>query len=261
MIQCMNLGVLNNHPALMEAHTPAAVRSRLGASPSHSYVRDFVYGAVDGTVTTFAVVCGVAGARLPARVVLVLGMANVVADGFSMAVGNFLATRAERQLVERARRTEQRHVDDVPLGEREEVRQIYAGKGFVGDDLERAVDVITADRDRWVDTMMREELGLAADVPSPGRAALTTFAAFVAAGLVPLLAFIYAIVLGDRVVNPFAWSAAMTAAVFFAIGAIKGRLVEQPWCRGGAEVLLIGGGAAVLSYVLGLVLRDVGVSG
>src|SRR5687768_17500256 len=129
----------NTHPAIMEAHTPDAVRTRLSAVRSHSYLRDFVYGAVDGTVTTFAVVSGVAGAQLPARIVLVLGVANVVADGFSMAVGNFLATRAERQLLQQARRVEEQHVHDVPAGEREEIRQIYAGKGFTGHDLERAV--------------------------------------------------------------------------------------------------------------------------
>lgn len=253
-------GSSNSHPAVMEAHTPSAVRSRLGASLSHSYLRDFVYGAVDGTVTTFAVVSGVAGAHLPPRIVLVLGIANVVADGFSMAVGNFLATRAERQLFERARRTEEHHVDHVPAGEREEVRQIYAGKGFSGDDLEHAVDVITADRDRWVDTMLREELGLARELPSASRAALATFAAFLAAGLVPLAPFVYAVALAGGRINPFVWSAAMTAAVFFVIGAVKGRLVDQPWYRGGLEVLAVGGGAASLAYVLGLLLRDVGQS-
>ena len=251
----------NTHPPLMDAHTPSAVRARLGASRPHSYLRDFVYGAVDGTITTFAVVSGVAGARLPERVVLVLGIANVVADGFSMAAANFLATRAERQLVDRARRTEEQHVDDVPAGEREEVRQIYAGKGFAGDDLERAVDVITSDRDRWVDTMLREELGLTTSGPSPSRAALATFTAFITAGLVPLLAFVYAVLLAGPRIDAFRWSAAMTAVVFFAIGAIKSRFVDRPWYRGGVEVLGIGGGAAALSYGLGLLLRNVGVAG
>ena len=254
-------GNSNDHPAVMEAHTPSAVRLRLDAAPSHSYLRDFVYGAVDGTVTTFAVVSGVAGASLPARIVLVLGIANVVADGFSMAVGNFLATKAERQLFEQARRTEYRHVDDVPVGEREEVRQIYAAKGFSGGDLERAVEVITADRDRWVETMLREELGLAREIPSAWRAALATFAAFLAAGLVPLAAFAYVIARSDARINPFVWSAAMTAGVFFVIGAIKGRLVDQPWYRSGLEVLAVGGGAAMLAYVLGMLLKDVGAPG
>ena len=254
----MAVGTSNDHAAVMEDHTPSAVRLRLATPASHSYLRDFVYGAVDGTVTTFAVVSGVAGARLPMRVVLILGIANVVADGFSMAVGNFLATRAERQLVERARRMEEQHVADVPAGEREEVRQIYAGKGFTGADLERAVEVITADRDRWVDTMLREELGLAASVPSPSRAAASTFAAFLTAGLVPLLAFVYAGAFPGRLTNPFAWSTVMTAAVFFITGAVKGRLVGQPWYRGGAEVLAVGGGAASLAFLLGLLLRNVG---
>ena len=257
----MLLATSNAHPPVMAAHTPEAVRSRLQATPVHSYLRDFVYGAVDGTVTTFAVVTGVAGANLPGRIVLVLGLANVVGDGFSMAVGNFLATRSEQQLLQHAWLTEERHVDDVPLGEREEVRQIYAAKGFEGDDLERAVDVITADRGRWVDTMLREELGLAPALPSPARAALSTFAAFVAAGLVPLLAFAYDLWVRSPPINPFAWSVAMTALVFFSIGALKGRFVRQSWYRGGIEVLAVGGGAAVLAYGVGVLLKDLGATG
>jgi VIT1/CCC1 family predicted Fe2+/Mn2+ transporter len=248
----------NSHPATLSAHTPEAVRTRLRAAPRHSYLRDIVYGAVDGTVTTFAVVSGVAGAQLAPRIVVVMGLANVVADGFSMAVGNFLATRAERQLLQRARRTEEQHVDRVPLGEREEVRQIYAGKGFAGDDLERAVTVITSDRSRWVETMLQEELGLSTERPSPTRAALATFAAFIVAGFVPLLAFIVELGYGAGSFDPFRWSVVMTALVFFAIGMVKSRFVEQRWYRGGLEVLGVGGGAALLSYGVGLMLKNVG---
>src|SRR5687768_3991101 len=89
--------------ALARQHTPAAVRERLDGGPPGSYLRDFVYGAVDGTITTFAVVAGVAGAGLSVGVVIVLGLANLVADGFSMAVGNFLGTKAERERRDRAR--------------------------------------------------------------------------------------------------------------------------------------------------------------
>ena len=87
-------------------HTPAAIRRRLRSATEHSYLRDFVLGAMDGTVTTFAVVAGVAGAGLPSGVAIVLGIANLLADGFSMAAGNYLSTKTDRQLVDRARRIE-----------------------------------------------------------------------------------------------------------------------------------------------------------
>src|ERR1044072_7380007 len=148
---------------LATQHTAEAVRRRLAAPPPVSYLRDFVYGAIDGTVTTFAVVAGVEGASLSATVVIILGIANLVADGFSMAVSTFLGSRAEAQQRERARCEEQRQIELVPEGEREEIRQLFAAKGFAGDELERIVEVITSDRDVWGAAMMSEELGDGSD--------------------------------------------------------------------------------------------------
>src|SRR6266508_1709058 len=118
-------------------HSAAAIEERLAAGPRHNYLRDLIYGGIDGSVTTFAVVTGVVGARLSPWVILVMGFANLFADGFSMAASNFLGTRAEHDDLKRLEAIEHRHVDLDPEGEREEVRQIFHGKGFFGDDLTR----------------------------------------------------------------------------------------------------------------------------
>lgn len=228
-------------------HTPEAIAARLAANADHSYIGDAILGAIDGTVTTFAIVAGAIGADLSAGIALVLGLANVLADGFSMAVSNYLRAKADLQVVEHARRVEESHIEEIPDGEREEIRQIFERKGFRGDMLESAVDVITKDRRRWVDTMLMEELGLRLDPPRPLRAAVTTFIAFLFAGLVPLLPLMLA--------HAFVVSAVATAATFFAIGVAKGITLRTGWLRGGIETLIIGSGAAALAYVVGHAAR------
>jgi VIT1/CCC1 family predicted Fe2+/Mn2+ transporter len=229
----------------------------LSERPSPSYLSDFIYGAIDGAVTTFAVVAGSAGADLDETVVIILGGANLVADGFSMAVSNYLGSRAERQQRERARREEQRHIKLVPEGEREEIRQIFAAKGFEGADLERVVDVITSDPERWTETMMSEELGYGSVEPSELHAAGATFVAFMVVGFLPLIAFVYNLAASTEIAHPFAWSAVLTAVAFLVVGGMKSRFVDQSWWRAALETLAVGGLAAVLAYVAGAVLDSV----
>jgi VIT1/CCC1 family predicted Fe2+/Mn2+ transporter len=141
-------------------HEAAVIESRLTAAKQNSYLGDAVLGAIDGCVTTFAVVAGASGAALPASVAIILGLANLLADGFSMAASNYQRAKSEHEWLARARAIEEMHVQKVPDGEREEVRQIFAAKGFQGELLQQIVQGITHDRKLWVDTMRTEELGL-----------------------------------------------------------------------------------------------------
>jgi vacuolar iron transporter family protein len=232
-------------------HTPDAIRDRLERGPRLSYLRDWVYGGIDGSVTTFAVVSGVAGAHLAPGVILILGVANLIADGFSMAASNYSGTRTEKQEIEALRAQERRHIAMNPEGEREEVRQIFAARGFTGDDLESAVKVVSADEERWIRFMLTEELGLPSHVRSAVVAGLSTFTAFVICGFVPLIPFILSIP------NAFEISLAATLAVFFAIGSARSRWLIISWWRAGLETLGIGSVAAALAYVAGVVIGRV----
>jgi VIT1/CCC1 family predicted Fe2+/Mn2+ transporter len=230
---------------LEHSHDSASIQRRLAAGPHVSYLRDLVYGGIDGAVTTLAVVAGAVGADLSARVVLIMGMANLVGDGFSMAAANFSGTRAEVDEYARLRAMEERHLDLVPEGEREEVRQIYRRKGFKAGDLERAVAVVTADRARWINAMMAEEHGQPSVLRTPWKAALGTFGAFLLCGAIPLLPFAAGL--------PDSSSLALgaTALVFFGIGSIKSRWSVRSWWRSGLETLAIGLAAAGLAFAVG----------
>jgi VIT1/CCC1 family predicted Fe2+/Mn2+ transporter len=231
-------------------HSRAAIRARLAAGPGQSYLRDWVYGGIDGAITTFAIVSGVVGAQLSPGVTIVLGGASLIADGLSMAAGNWLATQTEHEELRHAAEVEHRHIETVPEGEREEVREIFRRRGLEGEVLEHVVDAITADRDRWVRTMLSDEYGLPAQIRSPRRAAAATFVAFVGCGLVPLVPF--ALGLPDAF-----WLAAVTTGlVFTGIGALKSRWSPRPWWRSALESLTIGGGAAAVAYWLGAWLRE-----
>lgn len=235
---------------LEHKHTPDAIRLRLDQGIRQNYLRDFVYGGIDGAVTTFAVVAGTMGAELATKIVIILGAANLLADGFSMAAANFLGTQAERADHERLRRIEEHHVDTIPEGEREEVRQIYARKGFAGEELDKMVALITSNRERWVETMLTEEYGLPREVRSEWLAATSTFLAFILCGSIPLLPFIF------ESGPPFLSSAILTGIVFFVIGSVKSLWSTTSWWRSGAVTLAVGGIAAALAFAVGILLRN-----
>ena len=219
-------------------------------------IEAFVYGATDGAVTTFAVVAGVVGAALSPSIILILGFANLFADGFSMAIGNYLGSKSQKEYMEKERRREEWEIDNLVEQEKQEIRDIYTKKGFKAELLDEIVNVITARRKVWVDTMMREELGLIEDKKQPLDAAMTTFAAFNLVGLIPLIPFVFLHVSGFviSIEHAFLYSVLFTGLSFFIIGIVRGEIVNKSLLRTGINTLAVGGIAASVAYVIGYLL-------
>ncbi len=240
-----------------QLHDEIALHQQSFVGKWSEYLPEFVYGGIDGSVTTFAVIAGAAGAQLEPSVVLILGFANLFADGLSMSIGNYLSTKAEIDNYEKNRRIEAWEVDHLPEFEKEEIREIYRQKGFEGELLEQIVEVITADKDRWVDVMMKEELGMTPPSRSPISTALTTFASFVTVGFIPLVVYVlfYLIPMPKSILFPL--SSTITAAAFAGIGFLKGYVTQTPKLRSTLETLGLGGIAAVVAYYVGVILEGI----
>jgi VIT1/CCC1 family predicted Fe2+/Mn2+ transporter len=234
---------------MQHGHSREEIIARCTGEFQASYLRDWVYGGIDGTVTTFAVVAGVIGADLSVITLFILGFANLVGDGFSMAAANFVGTQSEREEHDYYKAIEEMHTDTVPEGEVEEVRQLFKRKGFVGDDLERIVAHIISDRKLWIDTMLKEEYGLSAGIRNPLKAASFTFIAFTVCGFVPLLPFLF------KMSQAFLTSCVATGILFFLIGSLKSKWSIKPWWKLGLQTFLIGTIAAGLAYAVGLLFR------
>lgn len=230
-------------------HTEEAIATRLASAREQSYLGDAVLGAMDGTVTTFAVVAAVTGAGLGPGASAAFGLASLLADGFSMAVGNYFRAKADQEVIDQVRRMEEDHVDKIPEGEREEVREIFRQKGFEGEILDRIVETITKDRKRWIDTMVTEEWGLKLETQDPFIAGASTYAAFVLAGSVPLIPLFF--LFETSAETSFLISGAATGATFFGIGYWKGIVLASARLRSGLETLCLGTGAAAIAYAIG----------
>lgn len=221
------------------------------------YIGDFVYGALDGIVTTFAVVAGATGASLSPGVIMILGFANLLGDGVSMSLGNYLSTKSESEYKDAERAREEWEVENVSEGEKEELRQIYGEKGFREPLLEQVVDVLTSDKKKWVDTMMLEELNIVQEHKSPEKGALTTFASFVGVGIIPLLAFVLSFLSSSLSGVEFQISLIFTALAIFIAGSARSFVTGKKWFLAGAEMSIVGAMAAGAAYAVGLLLGKI----
>lgn len=239
----------------------ASKKAHMAASEKHksegNYIKSLVYGGMDGIITTFAVVAGVVGASLSTGAILILGIANLLADGFSMAIGDYLSSKAEREYQNNERNREMWEIKNYPEGEKHELVEVYKQKGLTEEDSKSIVEIISKNEKAWIDIMMVEELGILENEESPIKNALVTFFSFAIFGFIPVLAYLIGIQIDVIKNNVFAFDCILTGITLFILGAIKAKVTDSNWIASGLETLLVGGVAAFIAYFVGLLLAAI----
>jgi VIT1/CCC1 family predicted Fe2+/Mn2+ transporter len=215
-------------------------------------VRDVVIGMSDGLTVPFALAAGLSGAKVGTSVVVLAGLAEIAAGSIAMGLGGFLAARTDQEHYQSELQREIREAREIPEEEAAEVARIFQGWGLTDQQIQPIVAAISSDEKRWVDFMMRFELGL--EEPDPRRAfrsAATIGTSYVAGGLIPLAPYFF---LND-LDSGLTASVAVTLCALFIFGCIKGRFTGIPMWRGGMQTTLIGGLAAAAAFAIARLFR------
>ena len=228
--------------------------SRLGE------IRELVFGAQDGLVSTLAVVATVAGATGDNLTILIAGLASALAGVFSMAVGEYLGTKSQEEIFRSQVQGEWQEVQDRPLEAQEEVAYLFTTEGMSEDDAWEATRIISRYPESLLATMVSKELGLIHNdetAGSPLRGALVMGGAFAAGAVFPVAPFLFTEGIPALVAATIA-----TGGVLFAIGAVKTRWTHRSWLTSGLEVVALAAFAGIAGYLFGTVLPTLlGVSG
>jgi VIT1/CCC1 family predicted Fe2+/Mn2+ transporter len=244
----------------MEDQKAKAFHKNHNSSSGSDFIREFVYGGVDGGVTTFAVVAGATGAHFDSIVIIILGLANLVADGFSMSVGSYLSVKSQLENYRKFQRYEEWGVNNIPEVEREEIKSIYYDKGLRGKLLEKVVNVITSDKDVWVEEMMQGEFNLTPEKNSPLSASTYTFISFVLIGMIPLIPFLFPAFAELMGISSFNLTCMMTGLAFILIGVVKSHVNQTSRLWAIIETLALGAAAALIAYYAGYFLESMFVN-
>lgn len=221
------------------------------------YLKSWVYGGLDGIITTFAVVAGVIGAGLSNVIILILGFANLIGDGISMSVGDYLSSKSESDFYNAERKREKWEVDKNPKGEVEEMIEIYTKKGYSRTDAKKFVQLLTKNKKFWVDTMMHDELDLVQNKGSPIKNAFVTFGSFLLFGLIPLILFLIGAIFSFPIPNAFLFTCILSGISMFLLGSLKCKITGRKWYKSGLETLVVGGLAASAAYFIGEFLSKI----
>ena len=207
---------------------------------------------MDGIITTFAVVAASVGGSLSTDVILLMGFANLVADGLSMGFGDYLSSQAEFEYTRAEHTREKWELDNYPEGEKQEMVELYVKRGMTPADAESVIGVMSKYKNFFLDVMMVEELGLMPpdESDSPAKNGLVTFGAFLMFGFIPLTSYVLAGATGASDAANFVAACLLTALTLLVLGASKARFTNQSVTKSALLMLLNGGLAAVAAYLV-----------
>ena len=218
------------------------------------WLRPALFGFADGLVSNFALVMGIAGADVAPRIVLLAGLAGLFAGAFSMATGEYNSVRSQTDLANAEIALERRELARAPEAEEAELAGLYRARGLDASLAREVARQLARDPEQLWRIHAREELGIDPDnLPSPWVAAGASFVSFAFGAIVPVLAYV------ADVGSPLLLSAVMSGAALFTVGALVGRLTARSWAYTGTRQLLLGAGAAAVTFAVGS-LVGVGVS-
>jgi VIT1/CCC1 family predicted Fe2+/Mn2+ transporter len=231
-------------------HMPVNVEDigrRHQSSGAGNTLRAAVFGVNDGLVSNAALILGVAGAAAESGVILLTGTAGLLAGALSMAAGEYISVRSQREMFEYQIGLEREELEQYPEEEAAELALIYAAKGIPRDEAEKLTRRLFQDPEHALDTLAREELGLNPDeLGSPAKAAIASFLAFAAGAIIPLFPFVLP-VSGQ----PLALSIALTGISLFSVGAVLSLFTGRQALLGGLRMLAIGSAAGATTYFIG----------
>jgi VIT1/CCC1 family predicted Fe2+/Mn2+ transporter len=241
-------------PSLSEGHarptSVAEIGKRHRAAAAGGNLRAAVFGINDGLVSNASLILGVSGAELSPHAVLLTGVAGLLAGAFSMAAGEFVSVKSQRELYEAQIALERDELAQYPEEEAEEIALIYRARGLSDEEAHALGQRIISDPDAALDTLSREELGLNPDdLASEWGAAISSFFAFAVGATLPLVPFFFTS--GNTAVVA---TAAVTLGSLFAIGSILSLFTGRPALWSGLRMVLIGGGAALVTWSIGRML-------
>jgi VIT1/CCC1 family predicted Fe2+/Mn2+ transporter len=221
-------------------------------TPQGRFIREVMFGINDGLVSTIGFVAGATGSLMQTRLVLLAGVASLVAGALTMGIGAYLASKSQREFFESERARERREIEEVPEDERKEIRDIYTRLGFQPDEVEMIVRRVTSNKDLWVQTMMREELGILEETVNPAKIGLLMMAAFTIGGIPPLLPYLVA----QEPLRALNFAVGVSLLALFLVGVAKTALTQQPWFKSGLEVVFLGSLAAGIGFGIGKVVSS-----